>query len=267
MKKEVQLFFTALLFYTRIPIPKSVEYLEENAKQSFKYLPAVGVLVGACMAIVLLFSCYVLPSTVAVILSITCGIFITGAFHEDGLADTADGFGGGWKKETILKIMKDSSIGTYGTIALLLSFLLRYEFIIALLNIPVKNGISSANFISIALIVAQSVSRLMAVTTLVTHKYVRMNDPSSKSRSNAEVSLRWTSVPMIVATLFGVLPLVFLRTPLVVVLLMVLYGVKFLMMRFFYKWIGGYTGDCLGAIQQITELTFYLGLILLWKFI
>lgn len=267
MKKEIEILFTALMFYTRIPVPKGVQYSKANAEKSFKYLPLIGLIVGGVATLVLLLLLTVLPVSIAVILSMLSSLLLTGAFHEDGLADTVDGFGGGWNKEKILTIMKDSTIGAYGTIALILILLLKFQLLVTLLDIPVNNGIPAHYFILFVLLSGHSISRVMAISAMVTHEYARVNDDSSKLKSIAQKKLKWTNTSVIFAIIFSVLPLFLFQTPFVFVLLFPIYVVKIVLTKFFYKWIGGYTGDCLGAIQQISEIVFYIGILLLWKFI
>jgi adenosylcobinamide-GDP ribazoletransferase len=102
MKRELELFFTALMFFTRLPVP-TLEYSQEKLNASSRYFPLVGILVGALSATVFMFSSLILPLKVAVLLSMIASILITGAFHEDGFADTCDGFGGGWVIHTTLQ--------------------------------------------------------------------------------------------------------------------------------------------------------------------
>ena len=86
MKKEVQIFFTALMFYTRIPIPKGIQFKKEYSQESIKYLPLIGLLVGGFSAFILFLSLTMLPVSIAVTLSMISSLLLTGAFHEDGLA-------------------------------------------------------------------------------------------------------------------------------------------------------------------------------------
>jgi adenosylcobinamide-GDP ribazoletransferase len=267
MKREVQIFFTALMFYTRIPIPKRIQFNNTYSKESIKYLPLIGVLVGGFSSFILVLSLNIFPVSVAVTLSIIGSLLITGAFHEDGLADTVDGFGGGWNKEKILLIMKDSTIGAYGAIALVMALLLKFQLLIALVDLPEANGIPTHYFILFVLLASHSISRLMAISTMVTHQYARLNDDSSKLKSVTPEGLKWTSPGFILAFVFAIIPLFLFQTPYAFLLFFPMYMIKVLLVRFFNKWIGGYTGDCLGAIQQVSEIIFYLSIFLLWKYI
>ena len=120
--RQWHLFCLALSFFSRIPVPASTPYSPELLNQSSRYLSLVGLLLGALQALVLLATAQLLPFSIAVLLALMAGLVLTGAFHEDGLADTADGLGGGLSLERKLEIMKDSRVGTYGLVALLLAF-------------------------------------------------------------------------------------------------------------------------------------------------
>ena len=267
MKKEIHIFFTALMFYTRIPIPKGIQFKKEYSKASIKYLPLIGLLVGALSALILNLSLLVLPVSIAVIISMITGLLLTGGFHEDGLADTVDGFGGGWNKEKILLIMKDSTIGAYGAIALVMALLLKYQLLVALVDLSIANGINTPYFMLFVLLSGHSLSRVLAISVMITHSYARINDDSSKLKSITTDILKWTSPAFILSSVFALFPLFLFQSPYVFLLLIPIYLVRVLLTRFFNKWINGYTGDCLGSIQQICEIIFYLSILILWKYI
>ena len=251
---ELQLFLVAVMFYTRIPVSQKIGYSEENLQKSIKYFPLIGWMVGGLSALVYIgLSFLPLPTTIIVLLSMIASVMVTGAFHEDGFADVCDGFGGGWTKEKILAIMKDSRLGTYGAIGLLLIFLCKFYL---LLEMP-------SQIVPIAFIAGHSLSRLAAASFFVTHSYAREGS-DSKTKGVAQQP---GSVTILIACLFGLLPLFLFRSPEYFLLLIPVFLVKWLLGRFFQKWIGGYTGDCLGATQQLTEVVIYLFLYLLpWMF-
>jgi adenosylcobinamide-GDP ribazoletransferase len=275
MKKQLHIFFTALMFYTRIPCPKNIDHNPDYLNKASRYFPLIGWIVGGvCFGIYYLAS-ILFSVEIALILSMIAGILTTGAFHEDGFADVCDGFGGGWTKEKILLIMKDSAIGAYGTIGLVLLFLLKFQSLEQIINnirvIELGFGIRLDSYLDLNIgilllfITAHSVSRLAAVSIVFTHQYSR-EDASSKSKPIAQ-NFTWKEV--IGAMLFGLLPLVilsFFRWQLLLVLVPVFIARVFLA-RYFQKWIDGYTGDCLGATQQVCEVVFYLSIIGIWKFI
>ena len=105
IKKEIELFLIAIMFFTRIPCPKTLEFSNENLNKSTKYFSLVGLVVGSFGALTYWISLFLFPSNIALLISMISTIWITGSFHEDGFADVCDGFGGGWTKEKILLIL------------------------------------------------------------------------------------------------------------------------------------------------------------------
>lgn len=253
MRKEIEIFFTALMFYTRIPCPKWVTHDPVYLNKATRYFPLMGWIVGGAAALVFYSAEYIWNIPVALLLSMITSVFITGAFHEDGFADVCDGFGGGWTKEKILDIMKDSRTGAYGVIGISLLLLLKYMSLLSVntYQLPVLH------------FAAHSFSRLCPVLMMYTSQYVRENEdakakPLAKSITAKEV------VP---ALLFGLAPLIlFWEIKIIAVLVLPMAGLMYLRW-YFHKWIGGYTGDCLGTVQQVTEVLFYLAFIAVWKFI
>jgi adenosylcobinamide-GDP ribazoletransferase len=264
MKKQLHIFFTALMFYTRIPCPKNIDHNPDYLNKASRYFPLIGWIVGGISFLVYYLSAVLFTNEIAVILSIIAGILTTGAFHEDGFADVCDGFGGGWTKEKILLIMKDSAIGAYGAIGVVLLFLLKFYVILDTLYTS-ENNLQSAVCNLLIFLSAHSISRLSAISIVFTHEYSR-EDASSKSKPIAQ-NFTWKEV--VGASFFGLLPLVvlsFFQWQLLLVLVPVFIA-RFFLARYFQKWIDGYTGDCLGATQQVCEVVFYLSIIGIWKFI
>jgi adenosylcobinamide-GDP ribazoletransferase len=251
LQREIRLFFTALMFFTRIPCPAWVDHSEEYLHHSSRYFPLMGWIVGGIGAAILFCSSFFLPTIIAVLLSMLATILTTGAFHEDGFADMCDGFGGGWTKERILEIMQDSRLGTYGTIGLIGMLALKA---VCLLEIAQKTSIINAGFVMLA---AHAASRFTAVTFLVTHEYARI-DGESKSKP---LATRMNISEFVTALISGLAPMLLLFPFLgwkVALLLIPLLFAKWYLGRFYERWIGGYTGDCLGATQQVAEVAFYL---------
>ena len=251
MKKQIEIFFTALMFYTRIPCPKWVTHDPEYLNKATRFFPFIGWIVGGVCALVYMGTEFFVGTSIAVLLSMIAGILTTGAFHEDGFADVCDAFGGGWTKEKILTIMKDSRVGAYGVIGMILILLMKYTLL------------SSIPFVLMwmVLLAAHSFSRLCAVLIVATSKYVREND-DAKAKPLAKSITVYEIIP---AAVFGLVPLLFFqRIDILYALILPLLGTFFLR-RYFHKWIGGYTGDCLGATQQVTEILFYLSLVAYWK--
>lgn len=252
MKKEIRIFLTAVMFYTRIPCPEWVDHAPEYLSKSIRYLPLVGIIVGAIGAIIYEVSLAIFPNAIALLLSMIATIFVTGAFHEDGLSDMCDGFGGGWTKESILRIMKDSRTGTFGILGLFSVLGLKYA---SLLQI-------NPSQIPFVLIAGHSLSRFAAVTLIYTHDYVR----DTESKVNAAAA-RIPMSSLLVSAFFGMAPLVFFFNYLVFLILIPVFIARWYLGNLFTKRIGGQTGDCAGATQQICEVMFYLSFLVLWRFI
>ncbi|MFV8344417.1 adenosylcobinamide-GDP ribazoletransferase [Flavobacterium sp. XS2P39] len=265
MKKEFDIFFTALMFYTRIPCPKNIDHNPDYLNKASRYFPLIGWIVGSVAFGVYGIFNYLVAPEIAVVFATIASILVTGAFHEDGFADVCDGFGGGWTKEKILMIMKDSAIGAYGAIGVVLLLLVKVMSTDILFKNAENTNLNVYFVWFLLLVSAHSISRLAAISIVFTHVYSR-EDISSKSKPIAE-NFTWREV--VGALFFGLLPIVALscfQWQLLLVLLPV-FLTRFFLARYFQKWIDGYTGDCLGATQQVCEVVFYVSVIALWKFI
>lgn len=256
-RKELHLFFTALMFFTRIPCPSWVRHDGDSLNQARKYFPLVGIVVGAICAFVYGLTQGVFSVSIALLLSMVAGVWTTGAFHEDGFADSCDGFGGGWTKEQVLKIMKDSRIGTYGTVGLV--SILGLKFV--LLQELTQYGLW---FMLYTLISGHSLSRWMAALVVERWEYVQDSD---KSKSKPIASAKFMLPALLYSAIWGFLPLLLFQDWRVGFALPAGIWATLGLGRYFYKRIGGYTGDCLGAAQQINEVVYYMTLIIVWKFI
>lgn len=246
---QLKLFLLALSFYTRLPGPQSPDYTK--LPQATVYLPLVGWLVGGITALSFYLADFLWPHVTAVIVALIIGIFLTGAFHEDGFADVCDGFGGGWGKQRILEIMKDSYIGVYGVLGLLLIFLLKISLLGGML----------AAAVPLVLLAGHSISRLPPLLLMYQYNYARAYD-SKAAGAVFQPNLR----ELAFATVIAMLPLLLLPALCVSAIIPVL-AVNCYLGRYFHRHIGGYTGDCLGASQQIAESVFYLSVSALWTFI
>ena len=243
--EQLNLWWIAVAFFTRIPVPPSVEFSQASLNRASRYFPAVGWLIGALCAAALWLLMLVFPQDVAVLISIAISLLLTGCFHEDGLADTCDGLGGGWTREQKLSIMKDSRIGTYGAAALWVSLTLKFVVLSQLIN-PV-----------LALLVAHPLSRIIPTVFIAAMPYVSDAD-TSKAKPLAESGSGRDSA---IAIITGLIALMFINNPLIILLvLLVLAGVAYVFLK---RQIGGFTGDALGAVQQVGELTIYLSLLAL----
>ena len=253
MPREIKIFFTALMFYTRIPCPKWVDHNPEYMRESARYFSLIGWIVGGVGAGVFLVSSLLFSIEISIVLSLASTIRLTGAFHEDGLADVCDGFGGGWTKEKIILIMKDSRLGTFGVLSLILVLLLKF---LSLGDMP-------TTWIPIAILSGHVLSRVAATRMLARGKYVQNNNVAKAGSAAKKLSL----ISLIVNFTLGFSVLFFFDNWFFALAILPLFITEALMFRFYNKWIGGYNGDCAGAVQQITELVFYLSLLILWKYI
>lgn len=242
-------FWLALSFYTRLPCPKNLDY--SQLPRAAIYLPLIGSLVGGASAMVFYFAQFFWSQTLSILLAIIAGIFVTGAFHEDGFADVCDGFGGGYEKERILQIMKDSAIGVYGALGLGLLMPLKIS---ALLSLPLEK-------LPIIFISAHSLSRLMPLFLMRFYDYARLENSKVQN-----AIFQPTHGELCFALVCATLPLFFLPA-ICFFSLLPLCLITLFLGRYFQQKIDGYTGDCLGSVQQISETTFYLSISALWKFI
>lgn len=244
---QLRLILTALAFLTRIPIPAWVGYADTQLNQSVCYFPLIGLLVGAILAGMYSLATLFWPPALALLLALAVGFMLTGAFHEDGLADFYDGVYGGMTVERRLEIMKDSRVGTYGVLALLAVLGLKFA---ALLSAP------SAS-VPLMLIAGHGLSRAFAVSFIYTHDYAR------SSGGKVQVVAQGLSLPALgLALLIGLLPLLWLPVS-VLWLLLPLLLLRLWLARTLTSQLGGYTGDALGAAQQLSETVFYLGVVAL----
>lgn len=249
------------MFYTRIPCPKNITHHPDYLNKATRYFPFIGWIVGSISFLAFYLFSFFLSTEIAVILAIIASILTTGAFHEDGFADVCDGFGGGWTKEKILLIMKDSAIGAYGAIGLVLLFLLKFKLLSESISLITNNIF----LVFLLFISAHSLSRLAAISIIFTHEYSR-DDASSKSKPIAK-QYSWKEV--FGSFFFGLIPLIVFSYFNLKFLLIIIpvFITRYFLARYFQKWIDGYTGDCLGATQQVCEIVFYLSILFLWKFI
>lgn len=259
-------FLVALQFFTRVPITGSmaawVGYSPEMLRASSTYYPAVGWLIGCVAALAMTVALALFPAgglgvLVAACLSTIVTVWLTGAFHEDGLADTADGLGGYVARERSLEIMKDSRIGTYGTVTLGLALMLK----VLLLAMIAQSG---AWGVAVALLAAHALSRLAPLVVIRTMPYASDPDqskskPLADSLTGQEFRVAcWWSLPALILLLqaHGVAHLL---------LALVLWVAALAyMMRLLRQRLQGFTGDTLGATQQLCELAIYLALAMQW---
>jgi adenosylcobinamide-GDP ribazoletransferase len=247
---EARLALVALQYFTRLPVPALPQFDARWLSQAVRYFPLAGLIVGALTALVLYAAAIALPWPLATALALAASLVITGAFHEDGLADTVDALGGHVTRERALEIMRDSRIGTYGAAALMLALLVRWQALVAL-RLPEA---------VVLLVAGHAASRAAAALLMAGLPYVRL-DVDAKAKPVAQPM----GIGQAIATAaIGLLPIAGViawqprLAPSLVVALVALALVQLLCRRWLRRRLGGYTGDGLGATQQFTEIAFAL---------
>ncbi len=264
MQREINYFFNAWVFFTRFPAPKWVVFQDEHLQEGARYFSLVGLILGLLCA-----GCFYLLNLVftvdlAVLLTMVICVLATGAFHEDGWADCCDGFGGGYAKTQILTIMKDSRLGTYGVVGLIGLLATKYLVLLNIAQFDMGFGW--------VLVCGFAASRFMATAVIYSLDYVQFDGTSKSKPLATDIRLEH----LMFSAALGLIPLWMLSS-------IAFWGVHGLLAislwsgllsasvvtvalaRYFKVRIGGFTGDCLGAVQQISEVFFYLTVVLVWS--
>lgn len=239
-------FLVAVQFLTRIPVPDP-PFHSDSLASAVKFFPVVGLLIGSAAALLHFLLAPHLPRTLAAVLVIVFLVLITGCLHEDGLADTADGLGGGWTREQVLAIFKDSNIGSYGSTALTLSLLTR---VLLLANLPLA-------LVTPYLIAAHVLCRW---TTLPMSYYLAPITRKNEARPSqgARIARLTTRGTLVFGTVFSVAISILLLKVHAATALAATALVSLLSGLYYQRRINGVTGDCLGATNQLTEVAVLL---------
>jgi len=245
----IRRFLIALQFLTRLPVSRGLNSSETDIGKAGAFFPLVGVLVGGGAALVFVLLQRILPLPASVFCAIVFATLITNGFHEDGLADSFDGFGGGWTKDRVLEIMRDSRIGTYGTLALIFVILGKLTFLSLLPPGQIWRW----------LIVAHAASRWTILPLCACLPYAR-------AEGQGKLVAKQVGILEITIGTFTLL-LVFILLPWQEALaaLLVTTLVTLLSGLYFRARLQGITGDCLGAANQLTEVGLYLTAVLLLR--
>lgn len=260
----VRHFLLALQYFTRIPLPESVaQWVGFNAtmqRASLAHFPGVGCIVGALTGTAFYLFAALLPALstapwLAACLSTVLSVMLTGAFHEDGLADTSDGLGGMVTRDRALEIMKDSRIGSYGATALVLALSTK----LALLTMLGQINLSLAAW---SLFAAHVCSRVMPL--LIAARLPNVGDDvTTKTKPLASKIALQTLLVALVWLLLADAAFASQHSPTLLLWATGCSLVAFaLMLRLLTRRLNGFTGDALGATQQVCELAFYLGVLL-----
>lgn len=242
MKKFLSYLLHALFFFTRIPVGLFMRLDEKTLIASRVMLPLVGLILGVLLAALYLILLHIFPSALVMIFLLLALVLLTGGFHEDALADSVDGFGGSHSGKDIITIMKDSRVGTFGSLALIFSFLIAY---VSLVEIP------SAN-LPFVLIVAITASRFSALPLMWRLPYVRHGSTLEKLFKTQKNSI--TGMGMLLAGLFTLLVSFLLLQKVGIMLFVAVCVVSVVTGWYYQKRLGGATGDCFGATIKLSEL-------------
>jgi adenosylcobinamide-GDP ribazoletransferase len=257
-------FLLAIQFFTRIPITGQlaawVGYSPQMLKRSAAHFAGVGWVVGSVAALVYVTFEAMLPSgyapLIAACLSTVATVLLTGGFHEDGLADLADGLGGSYDRDRALEIMKDSRIGAFGAMALVLALLTKIALLAAL-------GQLEAFALMAVIMASHVISRALPMGLLALLPHV--GDASgSKSKPLAD-SISRSALLSNFLWCFGLLALILYAPAAIELIATMTAGVGAALMAWVFMWwrlakrLQGFTGDALGATQQVCEIAFLLG--------
>ena len=245
----------ALIFFTRLPFWRLHQPPKEAYATVVEHWPLVGWLTGGMMAATLFGACHILPFPVAVLIAIVVRLLVTGALHEDGLADFFDGFGGGTDRQRILTIMKDSHIGAYGVLSLILYLALLYLCLYSMTPL----------IAALTVLAADPYAKMLGAQLTQMMPYARTEE-TSKAHT---IYRRMSIVSGLLLALQGLLPLgiyIWLNYQYQVFnsqlswewLLFIPCLTMYFLYRFVWHRLRGYTGDCCGAFFLLIELSFYL---------
>jgi cobalamin synthase len=181
LASETRTFFTCVMFLTRLPCPVWADHHPAFLMRSMAYFPAIGLAIGMWGAVWYRAASSLWGPHVAATVSTAATVWLTGCFHEDGFADTVDGFGGGWGRSQILRIMKDSRVGTYGCVGTVLALMIKVQAL-AMLGVAGGSGGAVATGAVRALMVGHCLSRWVSLPLLYFSHYIQVRP----------ISMRWT---------------------------------------------------------------------------
>jgi len=242
-------FRASFTFLTRIPVG-GFPYPQKTWEWISIWFPLVGLLLGAIQAGIW-FGLDGYSNLTRCLIAVTAGVLLTGGFHEDGLSDSVDALGGGYDRETVLRILKDSRIGAFGALALILVLMLKLSLLADL-------GAAAP----LGFLLGQSLSRAVPVMQLGIQPYARREDPESKSRDvarsgriQAVIVAGWVAVLIYGAFRLGVSREALMGCLIAMLSVGVVFGL------YVQRRVGGLTGDVMGAIQQLAEVGILFALV------
>ncbi len=244
-RRELLYFLLAVQVLTRLPVPHMRGFADRWVQRGVKYFPLTGALVGAVCAAIFLATSQFWHGVLPALLTVAAGAAVTGGLHEDGFADFFDCMGGA-TREARLAILKDSRLGTYGVLALGLGAGAK---ILALASLPVAIGAA-------ALVAAHAGGRLATVAVLSTLPYAGGISAAKIKPLGQGI----TRTDLGIAAAFGLIPLLLLPHAYTLLVLAVAAFAAAFTAWTAKRLLGGYTGDVLGAAEQVFEITFLLAL-------
>ncbi|OFC72063.1 adenosylcobinamide-GDP ribazoletransferase [Alteromonas confluentis] len=252
VRQHAHALLLALSFFTRIPVGHRVTYSNDAMHHAGKYFALVGWVLAGILSVWIWLLSSLLPASVLIFLVVLASVLLTGAFHEDGLADTADAFGGGQDKDHKLIIMKDSRLGTYGVCALVGALFGKWVLLTSLVE---------QQSLVLSLFVAYPLSRAFALSHVQDLPYATESS-SGKIAKSMPFATPYSVSAMAFLFITGGLALLLLPLGTAVLILVTCILLRHFLKYKMLKHVQGFTGDTLGAAQQIQELTIYLMLLI-----
>ena len=246
----------AFIFFTRLPLWRVFTVPQDSFKRILDYWPLTGLLTGTTMATI--YICIVslgFGQITAILFAFASRVLLTGALHEDGLADFFDGFGGGRTREKVLAIMKDSHIGTYGVVGLLLY--------IALWITSMETVLQRFQGYEFIIFIACDMGGKLCATQIATFLPYAREEEEAKIKT----SYKHTSPVKLLISILPLLLLLVMCSPLLQLGLLVPFITMWLLSGYMKRRIQGYTGDCCGATFLLCELSYIITIAFLWRFI
>ncbi|APQ73138.1 adenosylcobinamide-GDP ribazoletransferase [Clostridium botulinum] len=248
MKSILNDFLLMIQFFTRIPVNKNLQCEKENFKRGAFFLPVVASIIGGIEFLVYLGLKNFLPPNVIIVLLLLFTAMITGGLHMDGLADTCDGFFSLRDKERIIEIMKDSRMGAFGTIAMIINLLLKYQLLYSLV---LKDC-------SIAIILAPVIGRISIL-------FLCLSKRTAKKNGSGNIFIGNMSKPIVFLITIIALAMntYFLGLKITIISFIAVLIITYLFYLLCLNKINGLTGDTLGACNELGEITFLLILLMM----
>jgi adenosylcobinamide-GDP ribazoletransferase len=243
-RSQLEFFFAAIRFFTRLPVPGEDD--PAMLAKGMRYFPAVGLIVGVLAALAFGFGSFLWPKTLAVLAAMVTAVLVTGAMHEDGWSDMIDGLGCGGDRDRILAVMRDSRIGNFGAVGLVLLLLARFLTL---------TEIDNTLLVPVALVAGHAVSRLCAVGVFHILDYARPDGMAGPFTDKLDRS------SLVFAAVTAFLPMLLFPLSYSIPALLFAAVATFCLWHMLELRVGGYTGDCLGGVQQLAEVAFYGGLL------